>query len=90
MGKRQSPQQVVLGKRDSCMKVNENRTNPHTMHKNKWLKDLNTSSKWLKDLNVKQDTIKPLEKYMGKTFSDNNQTSVFLGQFPKAIEKKEK
>ena len=33
--KRYSLQQVVLGKLDSCILINEDRTHPHTMHKNK-------------------------------------------------------
>ena len=35
MGKRQSFQQVLLGKLDSCMQMNETRANLHTMHENK-------------------------------------------------------
>jgi len=35
MGKRQSLQQVLLGKLDSCMQIIETRTHPHTMQKNK-------------------------------------------------------
>ena len=34
-GKRQSFQQVLLRNLDSCMQINETRTHPHTMHKNK-------------------------------------------------------
>ena len=34
-GGRPSLQQVTLGKLDRCMKINENRTVPHTMQKNK-------------------------------------------------------
>ena len=48
------------------------------------------NSKWLKGLNLRQDTIKPLEKNIGKTFSDINLTNVFLAQSPKAIEIKTK
>jgi len=48
------------------------------------------NSKWLKDLNIRQDTIKLLEKNIGKTFSDIKLTNVFLGQSPKAIEIKTK
>ena len=44
----------------------------------------------LKDLNIRQDTIKLLEEDTGKTFSEINCTSVFLGQSPKAIEIKAK
>ena len=34
-GKKQSFQQVVLGKLDSLIQINETRTHPHTIHKNK-------------------------------------------------------
>ena len=33
--KRQSLHQVVLGKLDNCMQINEGRTHPHTMNQNK-------------------------------------------------------
>ena len=48
------------------------------------------NSKWLKDLNIRHDTIKRLEKNIGKTFSDINGSNVFLGQSPNAIETKAK
>jgi len=35
MGKRESLQQVVLGKLDSCMYINETGTHTHTTHENK-------------------------------------------------------
>ena len=75
MGKRKSIQQALLGNLDSCMQINETRTHPHTMHKNK-----------LKDLNIRQDTIKLLEENIGNTFSDINLMNIFSGQSPKAIE----
>ena len=48
------------------------------------------NSKWLRDLNIAHDTIKLLKEIIGKTFSDINCISVFLGQSPKAIEIKTK
>ena len=82
MGKRQSFQQVVLGKPDSCTKVNETRTYFHTTHKNKF--------KMLKDLKMREDTIKLLEENIGKTLSDIININVFLHQTPKAIETRAK
>ena len=48
------------------------------------------NSKWFKNLNIRHDTIKPLEENMGKTFSDINHGSVFLGHSPKPTEIKAK
>ena len=45
---------------------------------------------WIKDLNVRQETIKLLEKNIGKTFYDINLTNVVLDQSPKATEIKAK
>ena len=42
------------------------------------------------DLNIGRDAIKLLEENIGKTFSDINQTNVFLGQSPNATEIKTK
>jgi len=44
------------------------------------------NSKWFEDLNVRHDTIKLLEKDVGKTLFDVNCSSIFLDQFPKAKE----
>ena len=83
MGKRQAFQQVVLGNLETAtcksMKLEYTLT-PCTK----------INSKWLKDFDVRQDTIKLLEKNIGKTFSDSNLTNVFLGQSPKATEIKAK
>ena len=81
MGKRQSLQQVVLGKLGSHMQVNLEHT--LTLY-------TKINSKWLKDLNKRHNIIKLLEKNISKTFSEVNHTNVFLGQSPKAIEIKAK
>ena len=47
------------------------------------------NSKRLKHLNIKHDTTKFLEESICKTFFDIDSTSVFLGQFLKAIDIKE-
>ena len=44
------------------------------------------NSKWLKDLTIRHETIRLPEENIGKTFSDINCTTVFLGQSPKATE----
>ena len=82
MGKRQSFQQVLLGNLDSCMQINETRTQPHTMYQNKTRNSLKT--------NVRQGTIKLLEENIGKTLSDINNMNIFSGQSPKAREIREK
>ena len=48
------------------------------------------NSKWFRDINIKLDTIKLLGENIGKTFSDINQSNVFLAQSPKAKEIKVK
>ena len=46
------------------------------------------NSKRLKDINIRHDTIKLLQGKIGKTFSDINCTTIFLGHSLKAIEVK--
>ena len=79
-GKRQSLQQVVL---ESWTAKCKSMKLEHTL-----LLCTKINSKWLKHLNIRHDTIKLLEDITGKTFPDINHTIVFLGQPPKAIERK--
>ena len=48
------------------------------------------TSKWIKDLNVRPETIKLLEKNIGKTFSDIHHSRIFYGPPPRAMEIKAK
>ena len=43
-----------------------------------------------KDLNVRHDTIKFLEKNMGRIFFGINCSNIFLNEFPKAKKKKKR
>ena len=55
--------------RELC--VNEVKTPPQTIHKNKL--------KWLQDLTIKHEFMKLLEENIGKIFSDINHSNVSLG-----------
>ena len=82
MRKRQSCQQLLLGNLDSCMQINETRTQPHTMHK----KRLKMAEKFKYKIRHHQT----LEENIGKTFSDINLMNIFSGQPPKTKKKKTK
>ena len=87
MRKTQSLLQVVLGKLDSFMKINEVRIHSFTIRK--------ITSKWLKDVNntIKTQHYKTPRREHRKifcSFSDINHTNVFLDQSPKATETKAK
>ena len=48
------------------------------------------NSKWIKDLNVRPGTIKLLEKNIGKTLSEINQSRIVYDPPPRVIEIKAK
>ena len=48
------------------------------------------NSKWIKDLNVRPDTIKLLEKSIGKTLSDINHSRILYDPPPRILEIKAK
>ena len=62
--------------------VNEIRTLPNTIHKNK--------SKWIKDLNVRPDTIKLLEENIGRTLYNINHSKILFDPPPREMEIKTK
>ena len=47
-------------------------------------------SKWIKDLNVRPDTIKLLEKNIGRTLFDINLSNIFFNLSPRVMETKTK
>ena len=49
-----------------------------------------TNSKWFKDLNVRRDTIKVLEKNIGRTLFDINHSKIFFDPPPRVVEIKTK
>ena len=48
------------------------------------------NSKWIKDLNIRPETIKFLEKNIGKTLDDINQSKIFYDPPPRVMEIKTK
>ena len=60
----------------------ETRTLLNTIHK--------INSKWIKDLNIRPETIKLLEKNIGKTLSDINHSTILYDPPPRILEIKAK
>ena len=50
----------------------------------------NINSKWIKDLNIRPETIKLLEKNIGKTLSDINHSRILFDPPPRILEIKAK
>ena len=48
------------------------------------------NSKWIKDLNVRPETIKLLEKNIGRTLNDINQSKILYDPSPRVMEIKTK
>ena len=49
-----------------------------------------TNSKWIKDINIKPETIKLLEKNIGRTLSDINHSKILYDPPPRVMEIKGK
>ena len=48
------------------------------------------NSKWVKDLNVRPETLKLLEKNIGRTLSDINHIKILYDTLPRVMEIKNK
>ena len=55
-----------------------------------WTPYTKANSKWIKDLNVRPETIKLLEKNLGRTFYDINQNKILYDPAPRVMEIKTK
>ena len=75
---------MVLGKLDSCKRMKlEYFLTPYTKINSKWIKDL-------KDLNVRPETIKLLEKNIGRTLDAINQSKILYDPPSRVMEIKTK
>ena len=73
---------MVLGDLDSYMQKNEidHQLTPYTK----------INSRWIKDLNISCDTIKVLEKNIGRKISDIPCSNIFINMSPRARDIKER
>ena len=81
--KRQSFQQMALGKLDIHMQKNEGGPLPNTIY-------TKVNSKWIQDLKVRPKTLKLLEENIGQNIPDIGFGNGFFDMTPKAQVTKEK
>ena len=79
---------MVLGKLDSYVQKNKIRSLPNAIHKDKI--KMGKKSKWIKDINLRPETIKLLEKNIGRTLYDINQSKILYDPHPRVMEIKAK